>query len=205
MTGKRSWLNPIKDIQDISKWNYGKRKTFSLINDISKEIQQQYKDKVLSYLREIKKDGNQHKLRTYGHLKTTYNIEPYLLKNLPWTFRSKVTSLRIGSHSLEIERGRYQKPQVKLENRICKFCLPQKYIGDEFHFMMKCSLFSQRRKDLLSELKIYEPSNNEDALSNFITILTTKVNDDDSCLIIGKYIYEGFKLHVEMMNRTPSD
>ena len=47
---------------------------------------------------------------------------------------------RMGSHWLEVERGRYANPPCPRSNRLCKYCdLHER--GDELH-MWKCPLFA---------------------------------------------------------------
>ena len=38
------------------------------------------------------------------------------------TCTSIITKFRLSSHKLNIERGRYSRPKVAREERICKFC-----------------------------------------------------------------------------------
>ena len=60
---------------------------------------------ISKYPSQLWKDGKNDKLRTYCFIKTDNKIEKYLLNKVPRVQRSKVTSLRIGSHFLEIEKG----------------------------------------------------------------------------------------------------
>ena len=202
--GKSSWLSPIMDIQDISTWNFGKNRVSSLIKKVISNVQMQYKINILTYLKELQKEGTNDKLRTYCHIKSDYSIEPYLLKQIRQSCRSKITSLRIGSHSLDSEVGRYQNPPIPPESRFCRFCLPDKFIGDECHFLTKCSLFDEKRIELFNSLKLGNIFYNQNDRNKFIILMTSMLKKDDSCLKIARYIYECFKLHSSHRNGTSS-
>jgi hypothetical protein len=48
----------------------------------------------------------------------------------------ELTKLRLSSHSLLIEKGRYFRPKIKRENRLCSQC---NQIEDEQHFLIHCT------------------------------------------------------------------
>ena len=49
---------------------------------------------------------------------------------------------RTGALPLAIETGRYSRPQVHLNDRLCKLC-ENSVVEDEQHFMMNCPLYSE--------------------------------------------------------------
>ena len=54
-------------------------------------------------------------------------------------FRYTFTRLRVASHRLEIETGRWHKPDRRpIEERKCLF---SNCLEDEFHFVLKCQLY----------------------------------------------------------------
>ena len=53
-----------------------------------------------------------------------------------WKYRHALASLRISSHGLQVERGRYQK--IPRNECICMVC--QSEIEDEYHLLMVCPL-----------------------------------------------------------------
>ena len=61
--------------------------------------------------------------------------EPYLFFNIP-KFRYAISRLRLSSHHLEIETGRYTRPFTPANQRFCAAC-PGK-VGDEYHFLTEC-------------------------------------------------------------------
>ena len=60
-------------------------------------------------------------LRTYKLLKTDFKFETYLDVVKDNCYRHALIKLRTSSHSLEIERGRYNKTDVK--ERLCPYCM----------------------------------------------------------------------------------
>ena len=195
-TGKPSWITAISHIHDISSWSTGKTQTYSLTKCIVADLQQQYKENIGSYFTKMKSDGVGHKLRTYCHIKYDHEIESYLLQNMPRIYRSRITSLRIGSHNLEIEQGRYQNPPIAPENRFCKACLPENScVGDELHFLISCPMFAIQRSILINELGLEHRFKYKEDMFKFISLTKTELDKGDSCMKIGKYIYECFKMH----------
>ena len=65
-------------------------------------------------------------------------------------FRTALTKLRLSSHRLEIEAGRWAKPQpVPRENRLCTVC---NVLEDEHHFLVECSMFNEIRKQHIKKV-----------------------------------------------------
>ena len=82
----------------------------------------------------------------YRLFKTEHIYEPYLnilsLKN-----RKVFTRFRLCNHRLPIETGRWLN--IPREERICNMC-NQGCIGDEFHYLFKCTVLNDLRKRYLS-------------------------------------------------------
>ena len=60
-------------------------------------------------------------------------------------YNSYITKFRLSDHNLPIERGRYLKPKLPREERICPMC--KSGIGNEIHALFLC------KSPLLSDLK----------------------------------------------------
>ena len=59
-------------------------------------------------------------------------------------YRKNLIGLRLSSHRLEVEAGRWAKPdKISYENRKCKNC---DVLEDEFHFVMECSFNCDLRR-----------------------------------------------------------
>ena len=89
----------------------------------------------------------QNKMRTYA--KHNFEMESYITK-LSFSARQKLSKLRLSDHSPEIERGRYQRPYLKLEKRNCPFCPNE--IKDEYHFPIECAMYRDERQAFLNSI-----------------------------------------------------
>ena len=68
--------------------------------------------------------------------------------------RRLITKLRISSHRLEIEMGRYQSKQnssKKAKDRICTFC-DAGIVEDEKHVLMSCTLYRSQRESMFKHI-----------------------------------------------------
>ena len=61
---------------------------------------------------------------------------------------------------IEIETGRYSKPQTPRGERFCSHCrdLGQMVVGDEFHFVFKCPKFASESEKLLKHCYFLYPN-----------------------------------------------
>ena len=125
---------------------------------------------ILKRLREHFKDcwehdkSNSPKLAFYHHIKKNFSKEPYLdiVKNPSHRYRT--TQLRISSHDLSIEKGRYKK--IIREDRVCTWCsltLGDKIVEDEYHVLFNCYLYNDLRVKLTKNL--IKTPNFDDSLS----------------------------------------
>ena len=71
-------------------------------------------------------------------------------------FRYSLTRLRLSSHRLEVETGRWAKPNaIPFENRLCSTC---QRLEDEFHFIFECSRYRDLSISLLPRYYRIRPS-----------------------------------------------
>jgi hypothetical protein len=80
----------------------------------------------------------------------TYRPVNYLSHNIPIYSRNLIAKLRLRSNKLEIVRGKYSRPSVNKENRICKSC--NMYMDDETHFLIQCQSLSKIREELFAKI-----------------------------------------------------
>ena len=86
-----------------------------------------------------KKSLSNGKLDTYTRIKNNFGFEKYL-SSLYFTYRKDLTRLRISSHRLSIEIGRY--PRIDRYNRTCSKCSVG-VLGDEIHFLLECPAYQK--------------------------------------------------------------
>ena len=75
--------------------------------------------------------------RLYKYVKTEFKYEQYLSEIHCQKFRIALTKIRLSSHSLLIERGRWLN--MPIEKRLCTNCFS---LDDEYHCLIECKRFS---------------------------------------------------------------
>ena len=94
------------------------------------------------------------KLSFYNVCKKKFAKEPYLDVSKGFSRRYNTTKIRISSHDLEIECGRYNK--ITREARICTWCnmtMGINVVEDENHLINDCDLYANVRNKLINRLK----------------------------------------------------
>jgi hypothetical protein len=89
------------------------------------------------------------KLKLYNICKNNFGLEKYLTIVNNFELRWSFTKLRISSHRLQIELGKYQ--DVPWHNRVCTKC-SSNVIEDELHFVFECSKYDEDRESMLFEI-----------------------------------------------------
>ncbi len=90
-------------------------------------------------------------MRTYINIKERFNLKAYLTSIKNQKHRCAMAKLRISAHNLAIERGRYARPPIPPEQRVCTFC-PNEPIEDEMHFSTTCKKYHTDREKLYREI-----------------------------------------------------
>ena len=91
--------------------------------------------------------------------------------------------LRLSSHSLSMETGRYQG--INTVNRLCQFCKSD--VEDEFHFVLKCPVYDCFRKLYIKKYYRTHPS-----VFKLVQLLCTE-NFKDLCYL-GIFLMKSFNL-----------
>ena len=106
--------------------------------------------------------------------------------------RIALTKLRVSSHCLAIETGRYHKPtSLPVDQRLCAEC---GVLEDEAHFLCDCVRYSFLREDLFSAAIPYFPEFSMlTSREKFLFLLQTEY----TCILkaLGSFVYRAFKLH----------
>lgn len=173
--GKTSWITYVNKIMAL----IGKTHTDILQTKtdlLKKHLKNQYTEEFFKSIRSEwgTNKYSRNKLRTYALIKIDYNLEKYLLLNMPRQSIIAIARLRTSTHNLEIETGRYVRPRVPTEQRLCKICKCNK-VEDEIHFILHCPEYNKERQKLIQltpNLTILD-----DDKSKFIHLLTHQNND----------------------------
>jgi hypothetical protein len=100
---------------------------------------------------------NGNKLRTYRMYKNENTTSDYVKLVRHRKHRSVLAKFRNGSLPLTVELGRFAKPPVALQNRICRYCHLYKNIHvveDESHFLLHCDVYSDIRCNLFHKANV---------------------------------------------------
>jgi hypothetical protein len=85
-----------------------------------------------------------------------FTFQPYLQLCKFSKFRQSLTRLRVSSHRLEVEAGRWNKPtSTPYNERKCKHC---NLLENEYHFVLVCPLYVDLRKQYLKRYFTQRPS-----------------------------------------------
>ena len=89
--------------------------------------------------------------------KVSFTKEPYLELVHNRNQRSWLTRIRISSHHLGIETGRWGKPKpIPIADRLCKYCSDSK-IDNESHFLLGCVTFLNKTRCFENKLSTLVP------------------------------------------------
>ena len=97
------------------------------------------------------------KLRTFIEIKDFNITSPCLTLALSFTQRSFITKARLGCLPLRLETGRYTRPCIPVEERICLACSnPNNEVECIFHVLFSCYLYVEERRVWWSKLLLPE-------------------------------------------------
>ena len=132
--------------------------------------------------------ANSPKLDYYAKFKETFCYEDYLDKSKNDKLRKSFSRLRLSSHSLEIETGRYNG--VDRINRLCKLC-NQNVVETEYHFLLCCTKYRDIRTKYLGH-------QSWPTINKFNALMSTK----NSKLLynISKFVMESFEIRTNALN-----
>ena len=142
---KKSWATEMKRLIESLGLNYawlyqGVGNTNSFIQLCKQRLNDQF---IQNWNDEL---NNSTRADTY-RLFANFELKPYLNVISSTKFRKALSRIRLSSHRLEIEAGRWHKPQkIPRNERKCRHC---NTLEDEFHFLLECKTFSDLRKQYI--------------------------------------------------------
>ena len=160
----------------------------NLYKNIKKIIINCYKAK---YISSIQCEQMCPKLRTYQLFKHNFDLEDYMFLRIS-KYRVSLCRLRISSHDLEIERGRYTVPKTPVNMRLCKQCNAGE-VEDEKHFIISCVKYRNIRINLINvNISAIPNFTNLDKNEQFQSIMCSR--DNNVIFELAKFCYLAFKL-----------
>ena len=125
------------------------------------------------------------KLEFYCKIKSEFVAEWYLSHIKIPANRASVTRMRISSHNLYIERGRYVNPPIPRESRWCVYCYLQnneKIVENEIHALFDCPLYQSIKEHVFGTQPTY-PLEIENMFKCPDKLDTSQI------LLVGKFIH----------------
>ena len=126
---------------------------------------------------------NSSMLPLYHHVKDRFEYEHYL-GIVPFDLRYFLLRLRVSSHSLRIQTGRYGNDRLPRNERICVYC-DLNDIDDELHLLLKCPCLNNLRLTFI-------PRYHCNRISMFKLIELLKSENRNVFVKIGKFIKLAF-------------
>ncbi len=106
--------------------------------------------------------------------------------------RQNMAKLRISAHTLRIESGRYCRPPLLPEQRICQYC-SSGAVENEEHFLLDCTLYTDERHELYQVLyDIFPNFMHMVKVEMFNLILSLNYGDTEIVQPVLKYASECF-------------
>ena len=180
-----SWYNHLMDL--ASRFQCSKQDPASKIRNI---MERHYKE---LWLQSIQCNN---KLRTFKRFKHEFKLENYLLHE-SLENRKNLTRLRISSHKLAVETGRYIN--IALNERLCQLC-ECNAVEDEYHFVMNCPFYENLRSELKQSFDSFTCLFNCDHDDIFLTLMSANNGDHEFVKIFCKYVNLGFQLRFDHLN-----
>ena len=113
-----------------------------------------------------------------------FRMQPYLEILSVFKFCQSFTRLRVSSHRLQIESGRWVKPnRIPVNERLCSFC---DVLEDEFHFVLECRQYENLRKQYIPKYYCTRPS-----MCKFIELLNT--NNKNIVRKLSVFVFKAFE------------
>ena len=189
--GATNWLSKVKHLLESNgfadTWIYRD----SVISDrFIPVLRQRLMDMYLTNWREGMEVSSS--LSLFRNLKYSYQPAPYLYKVLNKKYRNAISKLRLSSHPLLVETGRYTG--VPREQRKCTLC-ELNDIEDEYHFVLRCSKYQTLRDVYIPRYYSRNPS-----MFKFITLLNCDKLKTLNNLAV--YIIKAFKLRLQVHNNV---
>ena len=142
-----SWFNTVNQLSNLLNLPLSEcmlLRQSSFHNKLTRTLKAKYLDE-WNTKKQVCASG---KLDLYTKVKNNFGLEKYLnILNFP--LRRDITRLRISSHKLNIETGRYAKKRVDRADRLCTNC-SLGVLGDEIHFLFHCPTFKTNREPLIN-------------------------------------------------------
>ena len=184
------WLSHVKNILCINGFghvwiNQGVDNQKQFLNAFEIRCRDIYSQQCLSEIRDSSR------CRMYEEIKPSFSASYYVKFNIHKNLRICFTKLRLSSHKLLVERGRWIKPKVAYNERRCTLC-NYSDIQDEFHITLCCVKFKSLREKYIKPYYYRRPS-----MQKFVELMNTDNRRDLHRLMI--FLKLLFKLYMDTL------
>ena len=121
----------------------------------------------------------------YRSIRNIHVYQPYLAKVRVQSHRQALCRLITSSHTLRIESGRWDRPQLPRNERFCFNCVS--FIEDEYHFVLECPLYAVIRQQLIPRYYTIRPS-----MLKLVELFNTTRRKQ--IIALAKYTYKAFQI-----------
>ena len=146
---KNSYYNNLVEFLRLSKC-YHSDKLENITESIIREIIRCLKETYSEHWK--MKISTSTRLEFYSKIKKDFVEDPFLNTVQNFDAKKDYFKLKTSNHSLLVETGRYCRPILPRENRICKFCRTND-IEDEIHLLFECQMYSELRETLFEKIR----------------------------------------------------
>ena len=150
---KSQWLKNIKDL--LCNLGFSWIWQNQIVNNarwltaaLKRKLQDRYIQEWMAKILDETTDGD----ANYRLIKTHFAYSKYLTI-LPERLSLKLLAFRTRNHRLPVEVDRWARKSFA--ERKCKHC---NEVGDEFHYLLKCDLFTDDRKSLIKQYYYRRPN-----------------------------------------------
>ena len=120
----------------------------------------------------------------------SFHFQPYLEHINVSKFSQALSKLRISSHRLEIEAGRWVRPHsIPVNDRKCAVC---QVLEDEYHFVLECRMYTELRRKYISKYYWHRPS-----MFKFVELINTC--NTRYLKNLGAFVYQAFKTRTQQL------
>ena len=163
-------------------------------NKFLEEFKLRLHNQFLNFWKEGVNNRRDTKLDFYNNIKKQFSFEKYL-DIIKREYRVPITSIRLSSHNLPVEKLRYQK--VKRDRRLCQICDLEE-IGDEMHYLTKCENANMKslRCIFLTDIKIIQPQFEKFECEN-IMMYCLNMKDESIYESFSTYVKDIFEIYKE--------
>ena len=137
------------------------------------------------------------KLRSFITFKD-FDVTPsYITMPMPFICRKFLALTRLSNLALRLETGRFERPKLNENLRLCEICQDGQSIENEFHFIFQCIKYDELRIKLYSKLTLPENFSDLQNADKFKLVL----NLPENVKFTSQYIVDAFNVRSKLVHK----